>query len=224
MKSILNGLERFPSLHTREDDLPILDDAALAELLEQERPEFSLNIAVNGSTALFPRRFVFFDISHSPPSLQCPIRLNASPSSCCTHNGHLLPSSKRLRAVRCARRLKNKDTIPVNPSFLSFSYRPITSYLVLSNSLSLFLSFEDLSAKMSHVEDGDTTDSMDEDDIPLLDDAALAELLEQERPDFSLDIAANGSSALYPSSFRLLRHYNVELPTLVSHQARPIKL
>ena len=67
---------------------------------------------------------------------------------------------------------------------------------------------------MSHVADGDTTDSMDEEDMPILDDPALAGLMEQEVPDTRFGFAVNGSSARFPSPFPLLGQFNVHLPSL----------
>lgn len=49
---------------------------------------------------------------------------------------------------------------------------------------------------VSDEEDGDTTDSMEEDDMPLLDSPALQGLIEQQMADITMGIAVKGSSAL----------------------------
>ncbi len=48
----------------------------------------------------------------------------------------------------------------------------------------------------SDEEEGDTTDSMEEDDMPVLDSPALQGLIEQQMADISMGIAVNGSSVL----------------------------
>ncbi len=49
----------------------------------------------------------------------------------------------------------------------------------------------------SDEDEGDTTDSMEEDDMPVLDSPALQGLIEQQMADISMGIAVNGSSALH---------------------------